>query len=490
MGELVPTCCIETMPGDVFDIQVQNMLRFAPLLAPVMHRVNVSTHYYFVPYRILWANWEKFITGGETGEDASVMPTIQHGPTNYPEQGSLANHIGMPVDPPVSPMTVSALPFAAYYKVYDEYYRQQDVMDKIFQPLVDGDNTSNYSFCFANRPLRATWKHDYFTAALPQAQKGDAVQVPLVTQDDIPVELAGGTLPGGRVVEADGTLSPSGTLKSNVGVFSVDPGTGNETAIYDPNGSLVVDVQAGATDINTLRRAFRLQEWLERNARAGGRYIESILSHFGVRSSDARLQRPEYIGGAYQTMTISEVLSTAQTTDGDENTIPIGQMGGHGISVGGGQKFRYRCEEHGVIIGLITVRPDTAYQQGVHRMFSRQSKLDFAWPVFANIGEQEVANKEIYVASSNPSALFGYVPRFAEYKFMNSRVAGDFMTNLAFWHLGRKFDSEPGLNDEFLECKPRTDIFAFQGDADHIWAHIFNNIGALRKLPRYGTPQI
>jgi len=232
----------------------------------------------------------------------------------------------------------------------------------------------------------------------------------------------------------------------------------------------------------------RFQEWFEKNARGGTRYIESILSHFGVRSSDARLQRPEYIGGDYQNMVISEVLSTAENTDA---SIPVGQMAGHGISVGGGKHFSYRAEEHGVIIGLISVVPDTAYQQGAHRKFTRFDRLDYPWPVFGNLGEQEVLNKELKWDHATPNGVFGYNPRYSEMKFANSRVAGEMKSTLTFWHLGRIFATDPSLNNTFIQCNPSTRIFAVTDDEeDHIVAHCFINARVNRKLQRYGIPSI
>jgi hypothetical protein len=263
-------------------------------------------------------------------------------------------------------------------------------------------------------------------------------------------------------------------------------GATNSPINIDNSGSMVAktsELTAEAADINSLRRAFRLQEWLERNARGGTRYIESILAHFGVRSSDARLQRPEYLGGSKGKMVISEVLSTAETT------LPVGNMAGHGISVSGGNQFQYNVEEHGWIIGLISVTPDTAYQQGLHRSLNKFDRLDYFWPTFANIGEQEVKAKELYGDAVNGGDTFGYVPRYAEYKYLNSRVAGEMKTSLDYWHLGRIFAAEPNLNGDFIACEPSTRIFAVEdANVDNIYGHIFNNIKAIRKMPKYGTP--
>lgn len=496
MGELVPTMVMDTIPGDKVSINVENLLRFAPLVSPVMHDVNVTTHFFFVPNRLVWPEWEQWITG-----NSDVMaPYITVGPGGDVAtvvEGSLADYVGIPTGEYTTDIQISPIVFAAYLKVWDEYYRDQNLQSPLFEPLQPGDNTVGMSTWLQESPLYRAWMHDYFTSALPFAQKGDSVQLPLTTApgQEVYYEHKPGEPDSqnvGIMRKADGTLSAAGIgvqTYSGPSPLTQSVGAGTPGA-YDPNGTLLVDVQADAVDINTVRRAFRLQEWLEKNARGGTRYVENILAHFGVKSSDARLQRPEYLGGSKQKMVISEVLATAENTEAGVN---VGQMAGHGISVGGGNRFTYRCEEHGTIIGIINVQPVTAYQDGLHRSFSRFSRLDYAWPTFANIGEQEVLQKEVKarVSSGDPNRVFGYVPRYAEYKYMNSRVAGEMRTSLDFWHLGRQFATDPALNELFIKCVPDTRIFAVTDpDVDHIYAHIFNNVRAVRKLPKYGIPTI
>lgn len=484
MGELVPTTLMDVVPGDKVEISVENMLRFAPLIAPVMHKVDVTTHYFFVPNRILWSEWDQWITGNTDVEP----PYIKDGVSA--DEGTLADYMGIYEVNALE--KINALPISAYAKIYDEYYRDQNLQSEVWDPLVAGENIQVGIDLAYQPPLKRAWQHDYFTSALPWAQKGDAVTLPLTSNENVKVRYDD-TSTNIPIIMDPNTGFPSGG-----GDLIAQGGTGNfynasvGNVQFDPNDTLEVDINEEAVDITTLRRAFRLQEWLEKNARGGTRYIENIMAHFGVRSSDARLQRPEYIGGSKQHMVISEVLSTAQTEDSASEVTPIGQMAGHGISVGGGKKFRYRATEHGWIMGIISVRPQTAYQNGLHRMFSRPDRLDYFWPSFQHIGEQEIKNKEIFAPDNTTGdETFGYIPRYSEYKYINSRVAGKMRTNLSFWHLGRIFGNTPALNADFIECDPSRRIFAVEDpNEDTIYAHVFNNIKAIRKMARYGTPHI
>jgi hypothetical protein len=275
-----------------------------------------------------------------------------------------------------------------------------------------------------------------------------------------------------------GNIAGAGTIPA-----TIETGANPETA-YDPQGTL----QTTPTTINELRRAFRLQEWLEKNARGGTRYIEQILAHFGVRSSDKRLQRPEYITGVKTPITVSEVLNTT----GEDGGLPQGNMAGHAVSVGQGNMGTYSVEEHGYIIGILSVTPKTAYQQGIPKNYLKTDPLDFFWPTFANIGEQEVKNNEIFGYTAQGDDVFGYIPRYAEYKYMPSRVAGDFRTTLDYWHLGRIFTNLPTLSQEFIEIDPEdvTRIFAVENDDDNLYMHILHKVQARRPMPVYGTPMI
>jgi hypothetical protein len=474
MGQLTPILTLECVPGDKFDLSCESLIRFAPMIAPVMHRMDVTMHYFFVPNRILWSNWEKFITEHNSEHVAPFLEVNEYWSAS---QKKFGDYMGIPPCPNGGTSTeVSALPFAAYLAIYNEYYRDQNLQAPLDYKLADGGVYSHSPTQFAEiTTLRnRAWEHDYFTASLPFAQKGAAVDIPLGALDS-DVAVTWNSLENGNTqVTYDGTNST--TIGSTAGLNTV--GTPQMIA---KTGDLGIE----ATTINDLRRAYKLQEWLEKNARGGTRYIENILTHFGVRSSDKRLQRPEYITGVKSPVVVSEVLNTT----GQDGGLPQGNMSGHGISVTSGKSGSYYCEEHGYIIGIMSVMPKTAYQQGIPRTYLKKDSLDYFWPTFANIGEQEVQKQELYAYTATKEDTFGYVPRYAEYKYMPSRIAGEFRTSLNYWHLGRIFATEPNLNSDFVECDPTKRIFAVEDPAtDVLYCHVLNKIKAVRPMPKYGTP--
>lgn len=503
-GDLVPVHCQEVVPGDKISINPQHMTRMAPMIAPIMHEVNCFIHYFFVPNRILWSNWERFITGGESGLDAHLMPVVNGLPVN---KSSLADYLGLPLTTGRFAVgyggkledNISLLPFLAYQKIWDEFYRDENVQQSIFRDssgnprklFDDGVNTYDpvapwLTQLFVLR--KRAWHHDYYTSALPFAQKGNAVKIPIFPQGNIPLSYDMGSQTSIR--DMAGNPAPNKDLRSDVNGNLQD--VSGQPLSLDPSKNLKLSMsEQNVSTVNDLRRAFKLQEWLEKNARAGSRYAESILSFFGVRTSDGRLQRPEFLGGNKTPIMISEVLQQSST----DATTPQGNMSGHGISVGKEGGFSRFFEEHGYIIGLMSIIPKTSYSQGVPRHFTKTDKFDYFWPQFEHIGEQPVYNRELFaknVGNYHTDGVFGYVPRYSEYKYQPSTVHGDFKDDLYFWHLGRIFDptAPPVLNNDFIACNKDalTRIFAVEDNTDKFYCHLYQKITAKRKMSYFGDP--
>ncbi|QCQ85052.1 major capsid protein [Blackfly microvirus SF02] len=499
MGKLIPIYLEEILPGDSFRANTEIFLRMQPLLAPIMHRVNCRLDFFFVPTRIIWDEFEDFITGGPQGNLAPVAPyfNLTSATQNLFDVGTLCDYFGLPnlqlaTVNAANNQKISSLPFRAYQTIYNEYYRDQSLITEIPVPLTSGDDTTWMTVGDADgqQIRQRAWEKDYFTSALPWAQRGASVGLPFGTSS--------------VVYRTEALISQNSVSVDPVGTISAVPfGAADgvsKMASAGGIGQLKIDnIQSIALSgtINDLRRSLRLQEWLEKSAIGGARYIEQNRIHFGVNSSDARLQRPEYLGGGKSAIQISEVLSTVQQVnpaDGEPLGNPQGTMAGHGISFSGAGGFRRSFEEHGHVVGIFSVIPVTAYQQGIARSWQRFDKFDYAWPEFAHIGEQAVLNREVYftgVVGDTPNATFGYQSRYSEMKYRPSYSCGDMRASLDFWNMDRIFNAQPGLNEAFISSDPTTRVFAVDNqEYANLIVQVYHKVDALRPLPYYGTPML
>lgn len=469
MGEMVPVNFTEVLPGDSFQGNTSVFLRASPLIAPIMHPVSVRVHHWFVPYRILWNEWEDFITGGPDGTGSqNPLPTL----TTTVTAGSPLDYLGIP--PTTNPQEILSFPLEAYNLIYNEWYRDQDINPK----RTNLDETM----------ARIAWEKDYLTAARPWPQKGPEVLLPL-----------GETA---SVVSADpGVAGPTWTTPADSAdnQFFITPGTGQSVtaqgtytagggAIWGSDTGLEADLSsATAASITDLRQAMAIQRYQEARSRYGSRYTE-YLRYLGVRSSDARLQRPEFLGGGKSVIAFSEVLNTTSAIDDPDSTLDdLGRMGGHGIAAMKTRPYRRFFEEHGCVISIMSVRPRAMYTQGIHRSWLRRTKEDFWQKELEHIGQQETKTREVYADAA--TEVFGYHDRYREYRETPNRISADFRSTLDFWHLGRSFASEPVLNQSFIDCNPSKRIFAEQ-TADSLWCMVKNNIVARRLVARNASPRI
>ena len=460
MGQLIPVMCDEAVPGDVFEIANQAVIRFQPLVAPVLHEINMYVHYYFVPYRILWDNWEDFISGGVTGDYSVAPPTWQ--PISAPAIGSLWDYFGFPTGLLPAGAYPLDFPRRAYNTVYNEYYRDETLITEV---ALNNENV-----------LNRAWEKDYFTSSLPWQQRGTALGSTNIWYDCGCFHTIA-TVAGTSNLTYD--YYPS-TFPTSFGVHA-----GQGTNALNNN---TVDLSSATTfDIADLRLAFQIQKWMERNARSGARYTEFLQAHFGVSPRDDRLQRPEYIGGTKAPIIISEVLKTSST----DATSAQGNLAGHGIAVSDQFAGKYRVQEYGLIIGIMSVMPRSAYQQGINRQWLRRTKYDFFFPEFANLSEQAIENAEICATASSAhnTGLFGYQGRYDEMRVKQSMVCGQMRDTFDYWHLGRQFDvaSPPALNQTFVTCNPTKRIFAVESEPGLV-VQFGNVIRAYRPLPLIAEP--
>ena len=491
MGNLYPVLVQETLPGDNFHITPEMLIRFAPMTFPIMHRIDATIHFFYVPNRILWKNWTKFLAM-EKVAGVPYSPLYIQGTEEVPlnvEVGSIYDYLGLPIDSNIREK-INAFPLLACMKIYNEYYQDQnndsyytnvrDTLETIYEkagglitPTELGIGTDYDNF----RLLRRAWQHDYFTSALPWAQKGDAVNIPLQFEE----------LSMSKVYQMDGSDPDTGEIFAHANM-------GFPNDITDINDNKLKFVSEGndavlTGTINQLRAAMQLQKFLELNARSGTRYNELIRAHFGEDIGDARINRPEYIGGIKNNVMISEILQTSSTTESSA----LGEYAGNANAIVSGDTMHFSCPEHGFIIGMLSVVPRTAYSQGINRKYTRQDALDYYWSHFAHIGEQAILNKELYYNSSlsDNDGTFGYIPRYSEYKYNASEVHGDFRTNLEDFHLARKFANRPNLSEEFIYVNPQEQkrIFAIQQeDVNSLYAHIYFDMQAQRKIPFFTNP--
>lgn len=465
LGELIPCGLTEVLPGDTLRFNTSALVRAAPLLAPVMHPVEVRIHHWFVPHRLVWSNWENFITGGPDGLNASVFPTI----TMIPTEGTLADYYGIPPAP--GGMLFSALPFRGYALIWNEYYRDQDLQTPLTVSLADGaDGTTNRNL------QNCAWEKDYFTLARPWEQKGAAITIPLSGSGTVAGDVVVRSPPGSaaRTLERSG-----GGVGANIVI--TNSGTANDDLQFD-GSALTASLSSAGITINALRQSLAIQRYEEARAMYGSRYPE-YLRALGVKSSDGRLQRPEYLGGGKQTIQFSEIMQTAA-----DGTNPVGTLRGHGLAALRSNRFQRFFEEHGYVHTFMSVRPKTIYANGLFRTWNKTSKFDFWQKELQNIGQQPVQKKEVYISSGDPTAAFGYQDRYDEYRRSESRIGGEFRSTLNYWHLARIFASEPSLNASFVSAVPTERVFAVPS-ADVLYIQARHNIRARRLLSQRANPR-
>lgn len=502
-GYLVPIYVDEVLPGDEFSVDLTAFARLTTPIYPIMDNLHLETFFFFVPNRLVWDNWRKLM-GEQKNPSDSIDYTIPQitSPVSGYSVCSLEDYLGLPTVGQLTTgntFTHSALFQRAYNLIWNEWFRDENLQDSVSVPMGDGpDSTSSYTL------LRRGKRKDYFTSCLPWPQKGNAAILPLGTTAPVfgngkTLGLTNGTSNFGLgMTSATAALPWSGLYNTVPGTVPSGTGPGNVSLGVVTSGvsGLYADLSsATAATINQLRLSFAVQHLLERDARGGTRYTEIIRSHFGVQSPDARLQRPEYLGGGKTNVTFNPIAQQSASNISGGST-PLGTLGAMATALATGHRFRSAFVEHGIVIGLASIRADMAYQQGIHKMFTRKTRYDFYFPAFANLGEQAVLNQEIYVTgnSTQDNQVFGYQERWAEYRFKPSRVTGLFKSTssgtLDGWHLAQKFTSLPTLNSTFIQENPPVDRILAVGSTlgKQFYFDGFYRITMNRPLPIYSVP--
>lgn len=518
-GDVVPFFLEEVLPGDTFSVDTSKVVRMQTLLTPMMDNVYLDTYYFFVPNRLVWDHWKEFC--GENTESAWIpateytMPQITSPADQGWSVGTLADYFGIPTG--VSGLSVSALPFRAYALIMNEWFRDQNLQDPLVVPTDDstvaGVNSGTFVTDVAKggKPFIAAKYHDYFTSALPAPQKGPDVTIPVATAGETYVVgngktlgLTNGTVLGALGLSSDrqgiysdkfGSPLAGGAPSANgySGYFGVP--TLEQLAGHPENSGLVA-VQpsvAQAATINQLRLAFQIQKFYEQQARGGSRYTEVVRSFFGVTSPDARLQRPEYLGGNRVPINVNQIVQQSGT---ESSGTPQGTVVGQSLTTDKHSDFTKSFTEHGLIIGVMVARYDHTYQQGLNRLWSRKDKFDFYWPVFANIGEQAIKNKEIFAQGTDKdNEIFGYQEAWAEYRYKPNMVTGEmrsaYAQSLDVWHLADDYSTLPSLSDSWIrEDKANIDrvLAVTSAVSNQFFADIYVKNYCTRPMPMYSVP--